>query len=151
MIRPLLALPVIIYLWKVIAWDKVLGLGTTDAIGGDVGIWAIRAWRRNGVSRLIFPRLASAPAAAHGYPRDWPRWWQDAVKRTAAKVPAYLEASSEFCLARFDRERTNLGRPKSARFFLRDINITSYTNRSCSEAATCCLATPMACSSCLRR
>jgi hypothetical protein len=40
MIRPLLALPVIIYLWKVIVWDKVLGLGTTDAIGGDVGVWA---------------------------------------------------------------------------------------------------------------
>jgi hypothetical protein len=40
MIRPLLALPIIIYLWKVILWDKVLGLGTTDAIGGDVGIWA---------------------------------------------------------------------------------------------------------------
>src|SRR6476469_7672954 len=29
-IRPLLALPVVIYLWKVIVWDKVLGLGTTD-------------------------------------------------------------------------------------------------------------------------
>lgn len=40
MIRPLLAFPVIIYLWKVIVWDKVLGLGTTDAIGGDVGVWA---------------------------------------------------------------------------------------------------------------
>jgi hypothetical protein len=40
MIWPLLALPVIIYLWKVIVWDKVLGLGTTDAIGGDVGVWA---------------------------------------------------------------------------------------------------------------
>jgi hypothetical protein len=40
MIRPLLALPVIIYLWKVIVWDKVLGLGTTDAIAGDVGVWA---------------------------------------------------------------------------------------------------------------
>src|SRR4249920_386771 len=39
-IRPLLALPVIIYLWKVIVWDKVLGLGTTDAIAGDVGVWA---------------------------------------------------------------------------------------------------------------
>src|SRR3954447_25294912 len=34
MIRPLLALPVIIYLWKVIVWDKVLGWGTTDAIAG---------------------------------------------------------------------------------------------------------------------
>ena len=37
MIRPLLALPVIVYLWKVIVWDKVLGWGTTDAIAGDVG------------------------------------------------------------------------------------------------------------------
>ena len=27
-IRPLLAFPLIIYLWKVIVWDKVLGLGT---------------------------------------------------------------------------------------------------------------------------
>jgi hypothetical protein len=40
MIRPLLAIPVIIYLWKVIVWDKVLGWGTTDAIAGDVGIGA---------------------------------------------------------------------------------------------------------------
>ena len=40
MIRPLLALPVIVYLWKVIVWDKVLGWGTTDAIAGDVGVWA---------------------------------------------------------------------------------------------------------------
>ena len=40
MVRPLLALPVIIYLWKVIVWDKVLGWGTTDVIVGDVGIWA---------------------------------------------------------------------------------------------------------------
>ena len=40
MVRPLIALPVVIYLWKVIVWDKVLGLGTTDAIGGDVAAWA---------------------------------------------------------------------------------------------------------------
>ncbi|MCC6779759.1 MAG: hypothetical protein IT537_24525 [Hyphomicrobiales bacterium] len=39
-IRPLLAAPVVIYLWKVIVWDKVLALGTTDPISGDVGIWA---------------------------------------------------------------------------------------------------------------
>src|SRR6516162_1403431 len=39
-IRPLLAAPVIVYLWKVIVWDIVLGLGTTDAIGGDVAAWA---------------------------------------------------------------------------------------------------------------
>jgi hypothetical protein len=39
-VRPLLALPVIIYLWKVIVWDIVLGWGTTDPIAGDVGVWA---------------------------------------------------------------------------------------------------------------
>jgi hypothetical protein len=39
-IRPLLALPIIIYLWKVIVWDKVLAWGTTDAITGDVAHWA---------------------------------------------------------------------------------------------------------------
>jgi hypothetical protein len=38
MIRPLAALPVMI--WKVVVYDKVLGLGTTDAITGDVGTWA---------------------------------------------------------------------------------------------------------------
>ena len=40
MIRPLAALPVVIYIWKVIVYDKVLGLGTTDVITGDVGTWA---------------------------------------------------------------------------------------------------------------
>jgi len=40
MIRPLLAFPVIIYFWKVIVYDKVLGWGTTDALGGVVGDWA---------------------------------------------------------------------------------------------------------------
>src|SRR5215470_348393 len=39
-IRPLAALPVVIYLWKVVVYDKVLGLGTTDPITGDVGAWA---------------------------------------------------------------------------------------------------------------
>ncbi|MCL4743828.1 MAG: hypothetical protein KJZ83_00285 [Burkholderiaceae bacterium] len=39
-IRPLLALPVIIYLWKVIVWDIVLGLGTTDPVRGIVAEWA---------------------------------------------------------------------------------------------------------------
>ena len=39
-IRPLLALPIIIYLWKVIVWDKVLGLGATDALTGMIGDWA---------------------------------------------------------------------------------------------------------------
>jgi hypothetical protein len=38
-IRPLLALPIIIYLWKVIVWDKVLDLGTTDPITGMIADW----------------------------------------------------------------------------------------------------------------
>jgi hypothetical protein len=38
-IRPLLAFPLIIYLWKVIVWDKVLGLGSTDPITGVVAEW----------------------------------------------------------------------------------------------------------------
>jgi hypothetical protein len=40
MIRPLAALPVVIYIWKVVVYDKVLALGTTDPITGDVGTWA---------------------------------------------------------------------------------------------------------------
>jgi len=39
-IRPLLALPIIIYFWKVIVWDKVLGLGITDPLTGMVSDWA---------------------------------------------------------------------------------------------------------------
>ena len=38
-IRPLLAFPLIIYLWKVIVWDKVFGLGSTDPITGMVADW----------------------------------------------------------------------------------------------------------------
>ena len=38
-IRPLLAVPVIIYFWKVLVWDKVLGLGITDPITGMVADW----------------------------------------------------------------------------------------------------------------
>lgn len=32
MARPAMALPVIIYLWKLVVWDKVLGLGVTDPL-----------------------------------------------------------------------------------------------------------------------
>ena len=38
-IRPLLAAPVIIYFWKVIIWDKVLGLGSTDPLTGMIADW----------------------------------------------------------------------------------------------------------------
>jgi len=38
--RPLFAFAFIIYVWKVVVWDKVLGLGSTDALSGDVAQWA---------------------------------------------------------------------------------------------------------------
>jgi hypothetical protein len=39
--RPLFAGAFIIYAWKVVVWDKVLGLGTTDPLTGDVSQWAM--------------------------------------------------------------------------------------------------------------
>ena len=39
--RPLFAGAFIIYVWKVVVWDKVLGLGATDALSGDVAQWAM--------------------------------------------------------------------------------------------------------------
>jgi hypothetical protein len=39
--RPLFALAFIIYVWKVVVWDKVLGWGATDALNGDVAQWAM--------------------------------------------------------------------------------------------------------------
>lgn len=39
--RPLFALAFIIYTWKVVVWDKVLGWGTTDPLRGDIGQWAM--------------------------------------------------------------------------------------------------------------
>ena len=38
--RPLFAFAFVIYAWKVVVWDKVLGLGSTDALTGDVAQWA---------------------------------------------------------------------------------------------------------------
>jgi hypothetical protein len=39
--RPLFAFAFIIYAWKVVVWDKVLGLGSTDPLSGDVSQWAM--------------------------------------------------------------------------------------------------------------
>lgn len=39
MIRPLFAAPFIIFLFKIIVWDKVLGLGRTDPL--DPNVWAV--------------------------------------------------------------------------------------------------------------
>jgi hypothetical protein len=39
--RPLFAFAFVIYAWKVVVFDKVLGLGTTDPLSGDVAQWAM--------------------------------------------------------------------------------------------------------------
>jgi len=39
-IRPLFAFPIILFVWKVVVWDVVLGWGTTDPLRGDVATWA---------------------------------------------------------------------------------------------------------------
>jgi hypothetical protein len=39
-VRPLFAAPFVIYAWKVVVYDKVLGLGTTDPLQGLIGEWA---------------------------------------------------------------------------------------------------------------
>jgi hypothetical protein len=39
--RPLFAFAFVIYVWKVVVWDKVLGLGVTDPLSGDVAQWAM--------------------------------------------------------------------------------------------------------------
>jgi hypothetical protein len=39
--RPLFAFAFIIYVWKVVVWDKVLGLGSTDPLSGDISQWAM--------------------------------------------------------------------------------------------------------------
>lgn len=39
-IRPLWALPFVIYAWKLVVWDKVLGLGSTDPLTGGMDEWA---------------------------------------------------------------------------------------------------------------
>jgi hypothetical protein len=39
--RPLFAFAFVIYVWKVVVWDKVLGLCSTAALSGDVAQWAL--------------------------------------------------------------------------------------------------------------
>lgn len=39
--RPLFAFAFVIYAWKVVVWDKVFGLGTTDPLTGDMAQWAM--------------------------------------------------------------------------------------------------------------
>ena len=39
--RPLFAYAFVIYVWKVVVWDRVLGLGSTSPLAGDVAQWAM--------------------------------------------------------------------------------------------------------------
>lgn len=39
--RPLFAFAFVIYVWKVVVWDKVLGLGLTDALSPELSQWAL--------------------------------------------------------------------------------------------------------------
>jgi hypothetical protein len=39
--RPLFAFAFVIYVWKVVVWDRVLALGSTAALTGDVAQWAM--------------------------------------------------------------------------------------------------------------
>ena len=39
--RPLFAFAFVIYAWKVVVWDKVLGLGSTDPLSADIAQWAM--------------------------------------------------------------------------------------------------------------
>ncbi len=38
--RPLFAAAFVIYAWKVVVWDKVLGLGVTDPLSAEMTQWA---------------------------------------------------------------------------------------------------------------
>jgi hypothetical protein len=38
-IRPMMALPFVVFAWKVVVWDKVLGWGTTDPL--DPNMWSV--------------------------------------------------------------------------------------------------------------
>ena len=40
MIRPMIAWPFIIYIWKTVVYDTVMGWGSTPALSGSLGDWA---------------------------------------------------------------------------------------------------------------
>lgn len=39
--RPLFAFAFVVYVWKLVVWDKVLGLGATDALSPELSQWAM--------------------------------------------------------------------------------------------------------------
>jgi hypothetical protein len=41
-VRPAIALPFVVFLWKIIIWDKVLGYGATDNLSPE--LWEMMKW-----------------------------------------------------------------------------------------------------------
>lgn len=41
-VRPATALPFVVFLWKIIIWDKVLGYGSTDNLSPE--LWEMMKW-----------------------------------------------------------------------------------------------------------
>jgi hypothetical protein len=39
--RPLFALAFVVYVWKVVVWDKVFGWGVTDSLSPELSQWAL--------------------------------------------------------------------------------------------------------------
>ena len=39
--RPLFAFAFVVYVWKVVVWDKVLGWGVTDPLSPELSSWAL--------------------------------------------------------------------------------------------------------------
>lgn len=39
--RPRFAFAFVVYVWKVVVWDRVFGLGSTTPLSGDVAQWAM--------------------------------------------------------------------------------------------------------------
>lgn len=39
--RPLFAFAFVVYVWKVVVWDKVLGWGVTDPLSDELSQWAL--------------------------------------------------------------------------------------------------------------
>ncbi|TCK28188.1 hypothetical protein EV667_2187 [Ancylobacter aquaticus] len=61
-IRPLFALPFVIYIWKLVVWDKVLSLGATDPLStqlSDIMLTVIGAFFIGRTTEKVVDRIMS--------------------------------------------------------------------------------------------
>lgn len=61
-IRPLFALPFVIYIWKLVVWDKVLSLGVTDPLSAqlsDIMLTVIGAFFIGRTTEKVVDRIMS--------------------------------------------------------------------------------------------